>query len=122
MISEQITRYHEKKKRDILSFVKNGVVDWGRWYRLRGSDNGSSYNDEVRAGVINHLLDIGILSFNPERNYRVVGGGVDLNPRYNVCPTYFTNREQAQDYANALFSMSLHEVRIERLGDIEKIR
>jgi len=114
--------YEERRRQDIASFVQEGKVDWRRWHNLRGSDRGTSYNDALRENVINHLVDIGILSFTPEGNHRVAGEGLDLNPKVQICHTYFTSREQARDYANALFSRAQYGVRIEKLIDVEPVK
>mgnify|MGYP001570459342 FL=1 len=112
--------YEEKKRQDIASFVQDGKVDWQRWKALVGNEG--SYNEKIESGVINHLLEIGILSFEPEENHRVAdSGGLNLNPKIHVCQTYFTRRDQARDYAKVLFSGALYEVRIEKLSDIEKV-
>lgn len=112
--------YEEEKKKTIASFVQDGTVDWKRWDELRGSEG--SYNGEIKEGVISHLMDIGILSFTSEGNHRVRGCGLSLNPRLSICQTYFTSRDQASSYANALFSGAHYEVRIEKLSDIEMIK
>ena len=113
--------YEEKKRQDIASFVQGGVVDWERWEILGGSDG--SYNQTLHEGLISHLVEIGILSLDPEGNHRVYGGRFNLNPNESgMIETYFTSRDQARSYANTLFSGAHYSVRIEKLSDIETIQ
>jgi len=112
--------HDEEKRKTIASFVQDGVVDWQRWNELGGS--GGSYNEEIKEGLISHLLEVGILSFTPEGNHRVMGAGLILSPKASMCETYFTDRDQARSYANTLFSRAHYGVRIERLSDIEQIQ
>ena len=111
----------ERKKKDIASFVQDGKVDWKRWNNLTTSDRGESYHDSLKRGVIDSLLKVGILSLSPEGNYRIFGGGMNLNPVAHMADTYFTSQEQARTYARALFSGVHYPVRIERIVDIEPV-
>ena len=68
-------------------------------------------------GTYDHLIDLGILSLNPKGNYQLNTGGLILNPRsHGLLTVYFTRKEDAEAYKEAMFGGTLYPVDIFKLS------
>ena len=93
------------------------TVDWKKIAEMEKTAREGTYSTILLYGTYDHLIDLGILSLEPEGNYQLTGCSVLLNPRsHGLLPVYFTRKEDAESYKKAMFSGALYSVDVFKLS------
>jgi hypothetical protein len=91
------------------------TVDWAKIVEMQRTMREGTYSAQLLHGTYDHLIDLGILSVQPEGNYQLSGEGVILNPRSHVFPLYFVRENDAKDYKNLMFSKTQYPIHISKV-------
>lgn len=109
----------ELHKRGIEGFVKDGVVDWENIEKLREDMRKGTYTEEFYNEILEHLLDFGIFSSNPNGNFILAhSSGLNLNPSF-FSHIYFTKEEDAKKHKTTRYGRAQYPVSIWKISVIE---
>jgi len=102
--------------------VKNDQVDWELFKQLIAEARGPWTFRDTKDAFFGKLLDLGLLTFNPDWNYLVMTGDeFGCNPFYGFCHLYFTSQCDAFGYAIALYSKRDTAINVFRLQPSKRL-
>lgn len=93
------------------------IVDWKRITEMLCTAREGTPSATMLYGTLDHLIDLKVLSLEPEGNYQVTTSGILLNPRsHGFLETYFVRKKDAEAYKEAKFSKALYPIDIFKLS------
>lgn len=93
------------------------TIDWKKIAEMQKTAREGAYSATLLYGTLDHLIDLEMLSLKLEGNYQLNMGGIFLNPRsHGLLAVYFTRREDAEAYKEAMFGEALYPVDIFKLS------
>lgn len=107
----------------IEAIIKDGKIYWGVLGRKVSEPRGPWTYRDVKSAFFYKLLDLGLLSFDPDWNYLVMTGDeFGCNPYLGGTHLYFTMRKDALEYGKAVYASRDTTVRVFRLEPAGKTK
>lgn len=72
--------------------------------------------------LLDKLLGSGKLTFEPKDNYQLVGRGIVLNPHSHIMTLYFTDKEDAKNYAETNYQRAWYRITVNKIEDVIRSR
>jgi len=107
----------EENAKKFIKISKSGkpTVNWSHYQNLFSEGRFSDRKKKFHR----ILIDLGILSFQPERNWEIVADGpIGLNPRAPFSYFYFVNKKDAIEFARLQFPNTLYGWEIHLISEV----
>ena len=97
VLEQKVLGEYERLFSELVRFEnEKPLVDWMKFVELQDYPDGA---EDSYVKSIEHLIELGILSFCEAGNYRSFDEGENVNPDYNGKKLFFTREEDAIGYS-----------------------
>ena len=109
---------HRKKQ---IVTKQNGeiVVDWKRFSEVYKTAREGTYVSRLRSDMLGYLVDLGILTAQPDGFQLTAPGPISLNPRLNILELYFKRIDDARQFRDLNFSRAQYPISIQKISEVK---
>ncbi|MBW6461447.1 MAG: hypothetical protein K0B07_00135 [DPANN group archaeon] len=83
-----------------------------KWKLIDSIDTQKYSGSKLYTQIILHLKDLDILSSEKDKTFSLDSGGINLNPKINSFPQYFTREEDAIAYKDIVYKNAKYQIDI----------